>query len=309
MPTVHRVIAAAVLLAFVAPGARADTAAYWRFEEGSPGAEFVPPATNGGPGSGLALDSSGNGNALRTFADFTNPVYRPDVPFNPVPRTGAPNALSLQFTPNEDLYSEGAPINNRQLNEFTIEASVKFNNLDGWQTFLGKDGFQFANSDPNLSSMYFQLANDDANQDKVAFKFHQGDGSFRDVYTLAPVTAGQWYSFAAVLKNVVPGDTSDQTISLYMRDPATGQYVLQEQEEDLVGGFGLQDRNWTVGRGMYANNPADWVNGFVDEVRISDSALSTSQFLGAVPEPSALGVLAVAGLFALRRRRQRVAHR
>ena len=111
-----------------------------------------------------------------------------------------------------------------------------------------------------------------------------------------------------VINAGVPGDTSDQTISLYMRDPATGQYVLQEQEEDLVGGFGLQDRNWTVGRGMYANNPADWVNGFVDEVRISDSALSTGQFLGAVPEPSALGVLAVAGLFALRRRR-RVAHR
>ena len=29
-------------------------------------------------------------------------------------------------------------INDHAFNQFTIEASVKFNNLDGWQTFLGK---------------------------------------------------------------------------------------------------------------------------------------------------------------------------
>ena len=296
------VLAAAVLVGIVASAASAQTVAHWRFEEGAADVEFTPPATDGGPGSGLALDSSGNGNVLRTYAGFTNPVYRADVPFNPVPRTGAPNALSLQFTPNEDLYSEGAPINNRPLNQFTIEASVKFNNLDGWQTFLGKDGFQFANSDPNLASLYFQLANDAENQDRVAFKVHQADGTFVDVYSDAPVMAGQWYNFAAVLSNDgTAGDPNDQTISLYMRDSATGQYVLQSQEP-FIGGMAHQDRNWTVGRGMYANNPGDWINGFVDEVRISDVALAPSQFLG-VPEPSSLSVLALAGLLALRRRR------
>ena len=300
----HRVLSVLTVAALLsaAGAARAQTAAYWRFEEGAPDQEFQFPSTNGGPGSGLATDSSGNNNNLRTFADFTNPVYRSNVPFPTVPRTGAANSLSLDFNPNEDLYSEGAPINNRQLNQFTIEASVRFDDLDGWQTFLGKDGFQFANGDTNLSSLYFQLANDQANQDKVAFKVHQADGTFVDVYTLAPVAAGQWYSFAAVVSNDgTAGDPDDQTLSLYMYDPSSGQYVLQ-QSKDFRGGMANQDRNWTVGRGMYANNPADWVDGQVDEVRISDVALSPSQFL-AVPEPSVAGLLLGAGVLALRRRR------
>ena len=301
---------AAVLAVSVFAGAASaglpstDPVAYWRFEEGTADQEFPFPPTDGGPGSGIAIDSAGGDDPMRTFAGFTNPVYRSNVPFGVVPRTGAANNLSLDFNPNEDLYSEGAPINNRQLNQFTIEASVRFDDLDGWQTFLGKDGFQVAGSpDPNLASLYFQLANDAENQDKVAFKVHQSAGGFIDLYTQQTVEAGRWYNFAAVLSNDgTAGDPDDQTLSLYLFDPGTGQYVLQESE-DFRGGMALQDRNWTIGRGMYANNPADWIDGQIDEVRISAVALPTSQLL-AVPEPSSLGLLGLAGLFALRRRRQ-----
>ena len=306
-------LAAAAALLSVSGVARAETVAYWRFEEGAADQEFAFPAVNGGEGSGIAEDSSGNGNTLRTYANFTNPTYRSDVPFGTVPRTGQPNNLSLDFGPsdgddtptpnNEDLYSAGAPINNSALNQFTIEASVRFDQLNGWQTFLGKDGFQFANSDANLASLYFQLANDDANQDKVAFKVHQADGTFKDVYTQAPVVAGQWYNFAAILSNDgTAGDPDDQTLSLYMQDPSTGEYVLQESE-DFRGGMANQDRTWSVGRGMYANNPGDFFDGQIDEIRISDVALATTDLLAVVPEPSALGLLGVAGLLALRRRR------
>ena len=296
-------VAAFGVLALLSASARADTAAHWRFEEGAPDQEFQAPATDGGPGSGLAQDSSGNGNTLRTYAGFTNPTYRSNVPFPVVPRTGQANNLSLDFNPNEDLYSDGAPINNRQFNQFTIEASVRFDDVDGWQTFLGKDGFQFPNGDANLASMYFQLANDAANQDKVAFKVHQADGTFVDLYTQQTVVPGQWYSFAAILSNDgTAGDADDQTLSLYQYDPASNSYLLQEQE-NFRGAMANQDRTWTVGRGMYANNPGDWFDGQIDEIRISDVALPTSQLL-AVPEPSALGVVGAGALLALRRRRR-----
>ena len=115
------------------------------------------------------------------------------------------------------------------------------------------------------------------------------------------VVPGQWYHFAAVLSNDgTAGDADDQTLSLYQFDPGTGQYVLQESE-DFRGAMALQDRNWTIGRGMYANNPGDWFDGQLDEIRVSDVALSPSQLL--VPEPSALGVWGLGALLAPRRRR------
>src|SRR5829696_9237794 len=79
--------------------ARAETIAYWRFEEGSANAQLTPPPTDGGPGSGLAVDQTGN-NPLRTFAGFTNPTYRPSVPLSTV--GGQPNNLSLEFGPSPD---------------------------------------------------------------------------------------------------------------------------------------------------------------------------------------------------------------
>jgi len=68
--------------------------------------------------------------------------------------------------------------------------------------------------------------------------------------------------------------------------------------------------NFTIGRGWF-NGPTDFVNGSVDEVRISDRALAPSQFLFApqavIPEPSTLLLVlpaggAITGAARLRRR-------
>jgi hypothetical protein len=43
------------------------------------------------------------------------------------------------------------------------------------------------------------------------------------------------------------------------------------------------DRPWVVGRAEFGGGPADWFDGIIDEVRISNTALTPSQFLFAPP--------------------------
>ena len=49
------------------------------------------------------------------------------------------------------------------------------------------------------------------------------------------------------------------------------------------------DNSWTVGRGQFGGGPADWFDGIIDEVRISNTALPPSQFLFAPAGPALLG--------------------
>src|SRR5690606_33515202 len=65
----------------------------------------------------------------------------------------------------------------------------------------------------------------------------------------------------------------------------SGDYVLIDslQSQDFAGSQGQvlinSVGNFTVGRGMYNNSPGDWSNALIDEVRISDRALTESNFL------------------------------
>lgn len=287
---------AVAMMVAVAAAACAEVVAYYRFEEGMADTPFQGPISHGGPGSGIAVDSAGSDDGMRTWADYSAPVFRTDVPAAVIPRTGALNTLSLQFAPPQDLYSERAPINNRVFNQFTIEASVKFNHLDGWQTFVGKDGCCFPGSNnAALSSLYFQLVDsNDANQDKVAIKVHDGNNNFVEVFTQQTVVTDRWYNFAAIMDGT--------TLALYHEE--NGRYLL-EDSKPFNGPMALWDRTWSIGRGMYSNNPTDWINGFVDEVRISDTALATSDLLFAVPEPGSVMLVLVGALAAgLRGRRE-----
>jgi hypothetical protein len=62
---------------------------------------------------------------------------------------------------------------------------------------------------------------------------------------------------------------------------------------------------WSVGRGLYNGGHGDRAYGFVDEVRISNSALAPSEFLAAVPEPAS-GAVILLGLLGLHFGRGRI---
>lgn len=89
------------------------------------------------------------------------------------------------------------------------------------------------------------------------------------------IEAGKWYQAAATA-------TAD-TLSLWLRPEGSRSYIHQASVT-ISGAFfntyGAFDQPWVVGRGMWNGWQADWFDGRIDEVRISDTALSVEDFLG-----------------------------
>ncbi len=286
--------AAGILLA-TGVAVDAGTVAYWRFEEGPEGDVQAP--GYGNPADANILDSSGNNFRLQTFhngfygggpGDFTTaPAYRTDVPVSTVPGTGAANNLYMNFNPRSpgeryDIYTSpgtGSGLDGYVFNQITIEATVRFLDTGGYQTFIGKDGSNFPNSDPPLAGLYFQLVGGEGQDRKIKFATHQGDGAFRQVFSKNEVTPGVWYNFAGV--------TDGSTMKLYTKRVDQANWTL-DAEVPFTGGLFTQNRTWTLGRGMYNESLVDFFRGSLDEVRISDSALDPSQFLfpGVVARPA-----------------------
>ncbi len=276
---------AAMLLSLLVSGhAQAQTLAYYRFEEGSPGAQTV---TQPAP----IPDSSGNGNILLAFDGLAAPTYRADNP-GTVTNPTTSNTRSLDFSvPTDpdrtrDLYSDGDAINTHVFNQFTIEASVKFNSFGGFQTFLGKDGQNISGSgDPNASNLYFQSPN----QNIFSIRARQADGNFIIIDGTTLLQVGQWYNVAAV--------SDGNTLFLYVQGTPGGAYTL-DNSAPFIGGLHTDNTVFTVGRGEYNGIFTDQFGGLIDEIRLSDAALSPSQFLfapAAVPEPGSIALLLSVG--------------
>ncbi|HEY3393870.1 MAG TPA: LamG domain-containing protein [Lacipirellulaceae bacterium] len=321
----------AMCLAGLCAAAQAATVAHWRFEDknGSPAVagDFLrsTPAPGGTASGGntvdVTSDSSGNGNVLRTFHSpndpnstdgaqrlETSPTYTLSTPAPVVLQTLQPNLLAFDYDAapgsdppappdagGDDIYSrdqENAdqPANSHVLNAFTIEASFKIDTLGRFQTIVNKD------DDPDaapgaLSPFSLKVLNDNRLE---AYAFDgTNDASpadFRGVVSDAPLVANVWYNAA------VTNDGS--TMRLYIDDTSNGvgDYVLQSATNSGIAGGALVQSNapWSIGRGWF-NGPADFFDGQIDEVRISDVVLAPSQFLfSPIPEPHSVVLLLIA---------------
>lgn len=321
--------AAALCIAVPAAATQAGTLAYWRFEGG--GGE-MPVAgttqvedTNGrnlgvtfpnAPGIAVA-DVSGNGNTLRAWDhSFAGHTYQSIVPAAVVPKTGAPNNFSVQNAGNfPALFTwslKSAPTADVETIKplaWTIEASIYSTNTGSHRTFVGRDGNRDTGAtDANRAPLYFKTFN---GQLQILFTDEAGN-----TYDLSDPTgainANAWYNVAA---------TSDGTTLKLYKDSGTGYQLVNSMA--LVAGdtrlnyddnpsttVGDTQWGWTVGRGRYGGSDLQgdahvdrWL-GAIDEVRISDVALTPNQFLFAVPEPSSLVLigLAAAAPWMVRRR-------
>jgi alpha-L-arabinofuranosidase len=153
---------------------------------------------------------------------------------------------------------------------FTVAAWVKVNRVGGYQTFVSEDG-------PVLSSFFLQLRGD-SNQ----FSFTVPYDFFvlaQSGFTPAP---GQWYHLAGVY------DAAARSASLYV-DGALADVVYNVVAGPATGPT-------AVGRGKFAGNKVDFVNGAVDDVRLYATAMAAPQVLevARVGNPALTGPLPVA---------------
>ena len=91
-----------LLWGLFSPG-QAETRAYWRFEDGTPG-EYTA------IGKGVSADTTGQ-NPLSVAARETRPFSNGDVPLATIPQTGTPNRVAVQLYYSGDFYSSDDPVN------------------------------------------------------------------------------------------------------------------------------------------------------------------------------------------------------
>ncbi len=278
----------------IADIAHAGTVAYWRFEEGP----VYAPVLHGIAASGVfypgALDSSGNGNHLSVFAEgWAGYGYRTDVSSS-ILQSGTNNRFSVQNTgAYPAMFTGSEAMRTMTPSAFTIEVSFKPES-GGFRTLVGRDSYGAIAQNPALSALYLQITPSNAiviGFADVAGKWHSAqsaDGLIQG-FTFPNAQQGHWYHAVAVSDGML--------LSLYLADVDAGRgYELVAQTDmtasgsantALTAGLGSgsdwRAGNWSVGRGLHNGGHTDRAYGLIDEVRISNKALTPVQFLYSKP--------------------------
>ena len=314
-------MAAVAAVSLTAASAQADTLGYWRFEDGTAGTDIVHNGDVGFYGSDIP-DVSGNNNDLSVWetGGGAGYGYRAEVPFAVVPQTGEVNNLSVRntgggpamYTVDRNGLSSnaGAALNTAAFSAFTVEASWK-PEVGGFRTLVGRDARDVADQNGELSAFYLQGLPEGG----LAVKFADVEGFWHEAVAPAGTIegfdfgtdpeglTGTWYNIAAV--------SDGATLSLYLDGVVVASTDLTASGSTntaLTAGSGAGGDwiagGWSVGRGLYNGGHADRAYGFIDEVRISDTALAPGQLLTAVPEPTSAALLGFGAIGLLRRSRR-----
>ncbi|QDU58639.1 LamG domain-containing protein [Aeoliella mucimassa] len=279
-----------------APRLAATTLAWWDFESdlatGSVvDGQYITHTTADGVHQDAVPDLSGNSNHLSAFGDgWGTGIYRQVVPAGSL--TGS--QFSVQnggsypsLSTAGDLDRSGIAVG--ELAEWTIEASVRFTSLGGYQTMVGKDGVgqAFASGDSAAAPLYFQKTSGNVFSiryiDAAGYQ-HLLDGS-------TTVEADTWYNVAATsdgdsLRIYVDGNLDaayDLTAS------GSSNRAMAALDESGQEGNSGPAYSWSLLRGMYDDEHRDRVQGYLDDVRISDVALAVDDLLN--PYASALSLV------------------
>ena len=256
----------AVASAAVVSRVSASTVAYWRFEPGALNIDSGPNNYN--------LTIAGNGVSGGT----------PTTGYN-VSNNGS-ITLSGTSTAGRQLQTIN-PLNLSSLNQITVEwwANVATNASAG---IIFEQGSDF-NTTPGaiIADVIEGPSRMDAAQHSNFYYIERAN---------RPAN-GTWAHYAMTIDKALAGAAR---IHLYINGVDVGDNTTTGADANDKPAFG----NATMYFGS-RNNSNFFFDGSIDEVRISDTILSTDQFLIYVPEPASAGVFAASGaLLAISRRRR-----
>ena len=255
---------------------QAATIGHWRFEN-SPG---------------FLNDSAGS-----YILTNNNDVTQVATPFgSTVPQTSASNEYAASFNGTNAFLASGADPNFDLGNAFTIEAYFRPNALTGThmiashtRTSDNQRSWFLATNDASGIRMNLS-ANGTNNKTENAFN---GSLTTGKSYYVAAAFDGSTHSVTFYLKNLTD-DTALQTATIaFVADGSNITSVHNSSAHFNIGAAG----NGDVGSVF---------DGIIDEVRLSDTALSQGQLM-IIPEPGAYGMLvgfATLACVMLRRRRR-----
>ena len=265
---------------------QAATVGHWAFENN------LDLGADSGPNN-LGLTNSNVGGIAALFPS--------SVPFSGSPNTGAGD-----FEVDTPGFLSGADNAVFAVQNFTIEAYVKLES-GGSGTTVRAIASQFNSGAAAAQSWQLGVAGAGSSLGNRRL-FMQLSGNGVDLVNFAPttgftLTAGSNYYVAASVR--FTGTTIETTF--YLQDLTAGGNLLSttvsSTAASLLGGLYDSNANFAIGASYNNGAASRHFDGTIDEVRLSNTALSPGELL-AIPEPSAISLLGMGGLaVAFRRRR------
>lgn len=261
-------VAGCILAIFLsASSAMAQTTlAHWNFDAGAADTPFAARPVD---------DISGNGYLLHGYDPAVGPSYGTETPS----RSG----LSCHLNGQQDAYTVDPALNEWAPSQWTIEISVRLDQIEGWNTIIGRDG----SKSPGGAKSDFYFQNNGTN-DHFRLDFATMDGSRYEIETPYVATAGIWYHFALV--------SDGSAVSMYV-DRGNGEGYELASSTPLTGAnnaLATSGANWTFGRGWYSGKHVDHIKGDLDDIRFTQGALPPTSFLHARPSALAMSRLEAA---------------